>query len=53
VGLFGGVTASKASSKVGPLYQGRLDDFSIMLSPCHPEMGMKGTLSGLYPTFFK
>jgi len=23
---------------------------SIMLSPCHPEMGTKATAAGLYPT---
>lgn len=47
IGLLGGITLSKASIKVGPLYQGMLVDFSIMLSPFHPEMGMKGILSGL------
>jgi hypothetical protein len=52
-GVFGGVTASKASIRVGPLNQERLADFSIMLSPYHPDIGMKGMLSGLYPTFFK
>lgn len=52
-GLLGGITLSKASMRVGPLYQGMLVDFSIMLSPFHPEIGMKGILSGLYPTFFK
>lgn len=44
---------SKASIKVGPLYQVKLGDFSNMLSPNHPEIGMNGMLSGLYPTFFK
>ena len=34
-----------------PLYQGMLADSSNMLSPCHPEMGTKGTDLGLYPTF--
>lgn len=38
---------------MGPLYQGMLEEGSIMLSPAHPEIGMKGILSGLYPTFFK
>jgi hypothetical protein len=32
---------------VGPLYQGMLEEDSIMLSPNHPEMGMNGILSGL------
>jgi len=52
-GLFGGIIASKAPMRVIPLCQGMLLDFSNMLSPCHPEIGMNGTLSGLYPTFFK
>lgn len=47
------MTLSKASSKKGPLYQGMLEDLSIMLSPAHPEIGTKGIFSGLYPTFFK
>jgi len=53
VGLLGGTTLSKASIRVGPLYQVMLGDLSIMLSPAHPDIGMKGILSGLYPTFFK
>jgi len=32
-----------------PLNQGMLEDFSIMLSPCHPEIGTKATVLGLYP----
>jgi hypothetical protein len=43
----------KASMSVGPLYHGRLADFSNMLSPFHPEIGMNGMLAGLYPVFFK
>lgn len=43
----------KASIRVGPLNQVKLDDFSNILSPCHPEIGMNGMLFGLYPTFFK
>lgn len=46
-GLFGGMMASKASKRVGPLYQVILSDFSNMLSPCQPEIGTNGTLSGL------
>jgi len=42
VGLTGGVIRSNASFKVGPLYQGKFVDFSTMLSPTHPEIGMKG-----------
>tara|TARA_B110000503_G_C7071316_1_gene380997 strand:+ start:678 stop:1001 length:324 start_codon:yes stop_codon:yes gene_type:complete len=38
---------------VGPLYQVKLGDFSNILSPCHPEIGMNGMFAGLYPTFFK
>lgn len=44
---------SKASKRIGPLYQGKLADLSIMLSPCHPEIGMNGILVGSYPVFFK
>jgi len=44
---------SKAYKRVGPLYHGVLVEASIMLSPTHPEIGMNGILSGLYPTFFK
>ncbi len=47
VGLFGGTIASKASIKHGPLYHGNLSLFSIILSPTHPEMGMKGIVAGL------
>jgi len=53
VGLLGGTTLSKASNNVGPLYHFMFSDGSNMLSPCHPEIGTNGTLSGLYPTFFK
>jgi hypothetical protein len=52
-GLLGGVISSKASRRVGPLYQGMLVDFSIILSPLNPEMGMNLTISVLYPIFFK
>jgi len=52
-GLLGSVIWSRASRSVGPLYQSRLVDRSIMLSPSNPEMGMKGIFSGLYPTFFR
>ena len=34
-----------------PLYQDMLVEVSIMLSPCHPEMGTKATAAGLYPTY--
>merc|ERR1719442_19359 len=63
VGLAGGMTASRASRRViplalpsflstfQPLYQDILSEALIMLSPCHPEMGTKGTATGLYPTF--
>ncbi|GER51100.1 translation elongation factor 1-alpha, partial [Striga asiatica] len=44
---------SRASKRVGPLYQSRFVDLSIMLSPSKPEMGTKGILSGLYPTFLR
>uniref|UniRef100_A0A7C9CLT8 Uncharacterized protein n=1 Tax=Opuntia streptacantha TaxID=393608 RepID=A0A7C9CLT8_OPUST len=52
-GLLGSWTWSRASSRVGPLYQSRLVDLSIMLSPSNPEMGTNGILSGLYPTFLR
>uniref|UniRef100_A0A0A9DWI7 Uncharacterized protein n=1 Tax=Arundo donax TaxID=35708 RepID=A0A0A9DWI7_ARUDO len=52
-GLLGSLIWSSASRRVGPLYQSRLVDLSIMLSPSKPEMGTKGILSGLYPTFFR
>jgi len=45
--------ASKASIRIGPLYHDKFADLSTMLSPCHPEIGTNGILSGLYPTFFK
>merc|ERR1719369_367931 len=63
VGLLGGTMESRASKRVvplaspslrlisHPLYQDMLEDASNMLSPCHPEMGTKGTAAGLYPTF--
>jgi len=53
VGLLGGTTLSKASIRMGPLYQAMFSDLVTMLSPSQPDMGMKGILSGLYPTFFK
>jgi len=53
VGLLGGTIKSRASKRVGPLYQGRLADLSIILSPTQPEIGMKGIVLGLYPIFFK
>jgi hypothetical protein len=46
-GLFGGIIESRHSMRVFPLYHGVLVDLSIMLSPFHPEIGTKGTLSGL------
>ncbi|KAG6557673.1 hypothetical protein Mapa_000436 [Marchantia paleacea] len=52
-GRLGSETLSSASSSVGPLYQSKFVDLSIMLSPSKPEMGTKGILSGLYPTFFR
>merc|ERR1719384_2846394 len=63
VGLVGGMIESRASSRVvplalpsflstfHPLYQDMLELVVNMLSPCHPEMGTKGTATGLYPTF--
>ena len=39
----GGSMRSRASSSVGPLYQDRLLERSIMLSPWKPEMGTKLT----------
>merc|ERR1740128_1420766 len=59
VGLLGGMMESMASSRVSPealpsflstfqpLYQLMLVELSIMLSPCHPEMGTKTTVAGL------
>jgi hypothetical protein len=41
------VTESNASIRVGPLYQPKFDDFSIKLSPKNPDIGIKGTFSGL------
>ena len=46
-GRLGGSIASSASSSVGPLYQGRLVERSIMLSPWKPEIGTNATFSGL------
>ena len=63
MGRVGGSMASMASRRVlpvtspdlvsffHPLYQGMLVVASTMLSPCHPEMGTKGTFLGLNPTF--
>ena len=42
-GRLGGSMLSSASSRVGPLYHGRLLDLSIMLSPWNPEIGTKAT----------
>merc|ERR1719323_742308 len=59
VGRVGGMMASRASKRVvpfafpslrvisQPLYQDMLVEGSNMLSPCHPEMGTKGTAAGL------
>ncbi len=44
---------SKIYKRVGPSNQGIFLDFQIKLSPSHPEIGINGTFSGLYPTFFK
>ena len=49
-GLFGGSIRSRASSSVGPLYQGRLVERSIMLSPWKPEMGTKLTCAAWAPS---
>jgi hypothetical protein len=46
VGLVGGMIKSRASFKVGPLYQVRFGDFSTMLSPFHPEIGINGIFFG-------
>lgn len=46
-GLLGASRASKASTIIGPLYQGILVDLSNILSPLKPEIGMKGMVSGL------
>merc|ERR1719430_2936460 len=63
VGLWGGMIESRDSRRVvplalpslrstaHPLYQLMLVEVSIMLSPCHPEIGTKATDAGLYPTF--
>ena len=62
MGRAGGMMESRASKSVvplrvpslevtsQPLYQDMLVEVSIMLSPCHPEMGTKATAAGLYPT---
>merc|ERR1711907_877347 len=52
-GLTGGEHWSRASRRVGPLYQSMLVDLSIMLCPWNPEIGTKLILSGLYPTFLR
>jgi hypothetical protein len=39
LGLFGGLIASKHSINVFPDHHPKLSDFSIMLSPTHPEIG--------------
>merc|ERR550534_3139575 len=58
-GPAGGMMESRASRRVmplalpsflstfQPLYQAMLVEASIMLSPCHPEMGTKATAAGL------
>ena len=63
MGRAGGMMESRASKSVvplrvpslvvtsQPLYQDMLVEVSIMLSPCHPEMGTKATAAGLYPTY--
>merc|ERR1719445_1863448 len=63
VGLVGGMMESRASRRVvplafpslrstfHPLYQDMFVLVCSMLSPCQPEMGTKGTATGLYPTF--
>ena len=63
MGRVGGMMESRASKSVvplrvpslvvtsQPLYQDMLVEVSIMLSPCHPEMGTKATAAGLYPTY--
>lgn len=52
-GLFGALSEFNASRSVGPLNHERFSDFSIMLSPNHPEIGTNGILSVWYPIFFK
>jgi len=47
------VIKSRASLRHGPLYHGKFGDFSTMLSPAHPEIGMNGIFFGSYPIFFK
>ena len=63
MGRAGGMMESRASKSVvplrvpslevtsHPLYQLMLGEVSIMLSPCHPEMGTNATAAGLYPTY--
>mmetsp|Transcript_14912 Transcript_14912/g.36040 ORF Transcript_14912/g.36040 Transcript_14912/m.36040 type:complete len:262 (+) Transcript_14912:319-1104(+) len=55
VGRLGGSMASSASSRQGPVYHlvrgWSAAVFSKRLSPVHPEMGILGTFSGLYPIF--
>lgn len=46
VGLIGGIIRSRASFKVGPLYHGKFADFSTILSPFHPEIGINGIFFG-------
>jgi hypothetical protein len=46
VGLVGGVIKSSASLRHGPLYHPKFGDLSTMLSPTHPEIGMKGIFFG-------
>jgi len=46
VGLAGGVIKSRASLRHGPLYHGKFGDFSTILSPAHPEIGINGIFFG-------
>jgi hypothetical protein len=49
-GLGGSSNSSSASTSVGPLYQGMLEESSVRLSPFQPETGTNLTFSTLYPT---
>src|SRR5438445_13372420 len=53
IGFGGSVKLSRASKRVGPLYQGMLVDFLIRFSPVHPETGMICTFLMSYPTIFR
>src|SRR5215207_498069 len=52
MGFSGASNISRASAKVGPLYQGIFSDFLTRLSPFQPDTGMKFTFDVLYPTSF-